>query len=170
MQERPERATTPAPHGVPHLAARWAFGACFVVYILTLAWVTLNPRPTPEPVPFDWMPLDNIIQVIREGESVSYADAGQLIGNIALFVPLGWLVPMLWPRLRSLWRVVAVAGATSLGIELAQLLFIHGRQSSIDDVILNVAGGLVGAVMFFAPVREIDRDTGRDHDRVRSIP
>jgi glycopeptide antibiotics resistance protein len=72
---------------------------------------------------------------------VSYEVAGQLIGNIALFVPLGWLVPMLWPRLRSLWRVVAVAGATSLAIEQAQLLFIYGRQSSIDDVILNVAGG-----------------------------
>jgi hypothetical protein len=57
MHERPEPATTPA-QGVPHLAAGWTFGACFVVYALTLVWVTLNPRPTPERVPFDLVPLD----------------------------------------------------------------------------------------------------------------
>jgi glycopeptide antibiotics resistance protein len=145
--------------------ARWVFQACFVIYVLTLAWLTLRPRPAAKRLPVDLVPLDNIIEVLLEGRSVSYEDAGQVLGNIALFVPLGWLVPMLWPKLRSLWRVVALGGAISIGIELAQLLFIPGRQSSLDDVILNVAGAFVGAVMFLAARIEVGNDAGGGGDR-----
>jgi glycopeptide antibiotics resistance protein len=58
------------------------------------------------------------------------------------------------PRLRSFWTIVLLAAVTSLAIEVAQWLFIDGRQSSVDDVILNTVGALVGAVMFFAPRNE----------------
>lgn len=130
--------------------ARLVFQACFLIYVLTLVWLTLRPRPAGKRLPLDLVPLNNIVDVLREGRSVSYEDAGQVLGNIALFVPLGWLVPMLWPKMRSVLRVVALGGAISIVIELAQLLFFPGRQSSLDDVILNVAGAFVGAVMFLA--------------------
>jgi glycopeptide antibiotics resistance protein len=143
------------------LAPRWVFHSCFAIYVLILGWVTLTPRPTSIHVPAEWISFENIIHVLRGGESVSYANAGQLLGNIALFVPFGWLLPMLWRKLRSLWGVVAVAAPTSLAIELSQLLFISGRQSSIDDVILNVTGAFIGAVMFFAPRLETRDQPGR---------
>ena len=122
-------------------------------------WLTLRPRPAGKRLPLDLVPLNNIIDVLREGRSVSYEDAGQVLGNIALFVPLGWLVPMLWQRMRSVLRVVALGGAISIGIELAQLLFFPGRQSSLDDVILNVGGAFVGAVMFLAARFEWGEET-----------
>lgn len=153
MSKPTEHAQTTARQDAGDLAGRWVFHICFVIYVFTLAWVTLKPRLATGRIPLDWVPLDNIIQVLREGESVSYDDAGQLLGNIALFVPLGWLMPMLWRKLRSLWKIVALAGATSVAIEISQLLFISGRQSSTDDVVLNITGAFIGAVMFFAPRR-----------------
>lgn len=146
-----DRKSADPTRSAEQVAARVVFQLCFVAYVLTLAWLTLRPRPAPERIPVDWSPLDNIVDVLRHGRSVSYEDAGQLLGNIALFVPLGWLVPMLWRGLRSFWKVLAVAAATSIAIEGAQLLIISGRQSSLDDVILNTFGAFVGAVMFFAP-------------------
>jgi glycopeptide antibiotics resistance protein len=69
---------------------------------------------------------------------------------MALFVPLGWLLPMIWPQLRSLQRVVVAAAASSIAIELVQFA-IPGRSPTTDDVLLNTVGGLIGAIMFFAP-------------------
>ena len=154
MQLKTDDARTPARDDVRPFAPRWVFGACLLIYVVALAWVTLRPRPSSFQPSAEWIPLNNIIGVLREGRSVSYQDAGQLLGNIALFVPFGWLVPMLWPRLRSFWTIVLLAAVTSLAIEVAQWLFIDGRQSSVDDVILNTVGALVGAVMFFAPRNE----------------
>jgi glycopeptide antibiotics resistance protein len=154
MRLRTDSAQTTARDDVRPLAPRWVFQGCLLIYVVALAWVTLRPRPSSFQPPAEWIPFNNIINVLREGRSVSYEDAGQLLGNIALFVPFGWLVPMLWPRLRSFWMIVILAAATSLAIEVAQWLFLFGRQSSVDDVILNTVGALVGAVMFFAPRNE----------------
>lgn len=154
MRLRTDDAQPAAREDVRPLAPRWVYQACLLIYVVALAWVTLRPRASSFQPPAEWIPLNNIIRVLREGRSVSYGDVGQLLGNIALFVPFGWLVPMLWRRLRSLWTIVALAAATSLGIEASQWLFLFGRQSSIDDVILNAAGGFIGAVMFFAPRSE----------------
>jgi glycopeptide antibiotics resistance protein len=150
MRVRSDSSPTPARHDVRPFAPRWVFQACLLIYIVAVAWVTLRPRSLSFQPPAEWIPLNNILDVLREGRSVSYGDAGQLLGNIALFVPFGWLVPMLWPRLRSFWTIVGLGAATSLAIEVSQWLFIVGRQSSIDDVILNTTGAFVGAVMFFA--------------------
>jgi glycopeptide antibiotics resistance protein len=143
-------------------ATRLTFQACFVIYVITLGWLTMRPRAATTRLPLDLVPLDNILEVLLKGESVTYEGAGQVLGNIALFVPLGWLVPMLWPSFRSMWRVVALGTATSVAIELAQLLFIAGRQSSLDDVILNVLGTFVGAVMFLAPRFDLRAARGGD--------
>lgn len=154
MHLRTDLTHTPARDDVRPLAPRWVFQACLLIYVVAVAWVTLRPRTSSFQPSAEWIPLSNIIDVLREGRSVSYADAGQLLGNIALFLPFGWLVPMLWRRLRSFWTIVVLAAATSLAIEVSQWLFIFGRQSSVDDVILNTAGAFVGAVMFFAPRKE----------------
>jgi len=72
-----------------------------------------------------------------------------LYGNIMLYVPLGYLLPWVWPRWRSWWRVALFLGAAAVAIELIQLLgdLAYGfpyRRVDIDDVILNLAGGMVG--------------------------
>jgi glycopeptide antibiotics resistance protein len=71
-----------------------------------------------------------------------------LLGNIALFVPMGLLAPAIWPRFRRLWKAVLFGMLFSAGIELAQLAFsllgMLYRTTDVDDVILNTSGALMG--------------------------
>lgn len=64
--------------------------------------------------------------------------------NVLLFVPLGWLLVRLTPL--SWWLAAATCGLVSSTVELAQYLFLD-RQSSWGDVVANLLGGLVGAVV-----------------------
>lgn len=72
-----------------------------------------------------------------------------LAGNALVFAPLGLLLPTIWPRLASLGRMALAGLAVSLAIELTQLaaslaLGTWYRMSDVDDVLLNVAGVLLG--------------------------
>ncbi|MFI8448516.1 VanZ family protein [Streptomyces erythrochromogenes] len=77
----------------------------------------------------------------------SATESRHLLPNVVMFVPLGFLLPLLSHRLTRGSTVVACALA-SLGIELAQLLqYIalgHGRAVDINDLIANTLGGLLG--------------------------
>jgi glycopeptide antibiotics resistance protein len=66
-----------------------------------------------------------------------------LLGNLALLLPLGLLGPIVLPALDRWWRIALVALAISTAIELTQLL-VPDRSADIDDVIVNVAGALLG--------------------------
>jgi glycopeptide antibiotics resistance protein len=72
-------------------------------------------------------------------------------GNVLLFVPLGFLLPLVWPRLRFL-KALQIAIAVSLSIELLQWLSSSlgsYRAVDINDVILNVFGACLGLAPVF---------------------
>ena len=66
-----------------------------------------------------------------------------LFGNLGLLLPLGLLGPIAVPALDRWWRVALLALLVSSAIELTQLA-VPDRSADIDDVIVNVAGALVG--------------------------
>lgn len=70
----------------------------------------------------------------------------QLILNILLFVPFGFLVPLLWKRFQNILRTFFLGLSFSLFIELSQL-FCH-RVTDIDDLITNTIGGFIGYLLF----------------------
>lgn len=66
--------------------------------------------------------------------------------NVVLFVPFGFLMPLIWERLNQ-YRYAAGLGALfSVWIEASQLFNI--RATDIDDVILNTAGAVLGMLLF----------------------
>lgn len=65
-----------------------------------------------------------------------------VVGNLAMFVPLGWLLALVVRR-RPLVVAAAVGFGLSLTIEVVQALI--GRVADIDDVILNGSGAVLGA-------------------------
>ncbi|MFD0904786.1 VanZ family protein [Actinomadura sediminis] len=67
----------------------------------------------------------------------------QLGGNLALFAPLGVLLPLVAKRLRGPVRLAVLTGMFSLAVELVQGAFVVGRAFDIDDVLLNVAGAVL---------------------------
>lgn len=66
-----------------------------------------------------------------------------LVGNTAMFIPTGIILPILYKRLNSFWKVTAAGALISLSIEILQLPFAS-RASDIDDVILNTCGVMIG--------------------------
>ena len=82
-----------------------------------------------------------------------------LAGNVAMFAPLGFLLPLA-TRLRRLGATLACA-AYSVFLELAQLAL--GRNLDVDDVWLNTTGGLLGAALAVAVLARWGRlgDRGR---------
>ena len=62
--------------------------------------------------------------------------------NIVLFLPLGFLLPLIWPNYNRFWRILIFGAALSLLIELSQLLNI--RSTDIDDLLLNTLGAMAG--------------------------
>jgi len=80
--------------------------------------------------------------------------AVNLLGNLALLVPLGVFGPIIWERLDRWWKVLFAGVGVSVVIEAAQYVrqIVNvdgmGRSVDIDDVILNAAGALVGYIVF----------------------
>ena len=66
-----------------------------------------------------------------------------IAGNVMIFIPSGIILPILYKRLNSFWKVTAAGALMSLGIEVLQLPFAV-RASDVDDLILNTAGAMAG--------------------------
>ena len=66
-----------------------------------------------------------------------------VIGNVAMFIPSGIVLPIIYKRLDSFIKVILAGGGISLCIEMMQLPF-SVRASDIDDLILNTAGVMLG--------------------------
>ncbi|MBR6402696.1 MAG: flippase-like domain-containing protein [Eubacterium sp.] len=71
-----------------------------------------------------------------------------ILGNIAMFIPVGVCWPFCFKKLDKVWKAVLAGGGFSLFIEITQLVF-YSRCSDIDDLIMNTTGVLIGAVLYF---------------------
>lgn len=72
-----------------------------------------------------------------------------IIGNIAMFIPVGIVWPICFGKLDNIRKTVLAGLGLILFIELTQLLCLE-RHTDIDDVILNTSGVLLGACIIFA--------------------
>ncbi len=68
------------------------------------------------------------------------------LGNIILFIPLGFLLPLLFRRMENGFFTVSIGLTTSLFIEIMQLP--QHRSSDVDDLWLNSLGTLVGFILY----------------------
>lgn len=75
------------------------------------------------------------------------------VTNVVVFLPLGVVLAVLVGR-SAPWRVVVVATAMSLGIELTQLLTAvtlgGGHVADVDDLLCNVLGACLGLGLVLA--------------------
>lgn len=69
-----------------------------------------------------------------------------LFGNVLMFIPYGFGLPLLWKKARSPLAVLLLPLLLTVFIETVQL-FIN-RQPDVDDVMLNWLGGMIGEGIF----------------------
>lgn len=69
----------------------------------------------------------------------------QVFGNILLFVPLGYYATS-YCRIKNLGVITIISVISSSVIEVVQHFI--GRSFDIDDIILNVVGGIIGYLLY----------------------
>lgn len=119
-----------------------------VGYFFALIYVTFFWAPTNIP-----LTLSARLHLVP-GDSFLYAfqyDGGlwssQIMWNVCLFMPLGGLLPCVFPSLRKgAWKTVLICLLLSLCIEFVQ--FFIGRVADMDDVITNTLGGVFGRALY----------------------
>jgi glycopeptide antibiotics resistance protein len=71
-----------------------------------------------------------------------------LLGNMVGFIPFGFLLPLLLPWFRNIFKVLLSGFLLSLAFETAQLIFGLG-VFDVDDLILNTCGSFAGYIFYF---------------------
>ncbi|WP_138159499.1 VanZ family protein [Peptoniphilus catoniae] len=69
-----------------------------------------------------------------------------IFGNILIFIPMGFMIPVLYKDMRDLKKILIFLSLISILIETVQ--FFVGRSVDIDDFILNVLGGSIGYLIY----------------------
>lgn len=111
-----------------------------IVYVVILVALTIVPTPTTSTLeiaggafrPEAWLTT----------ETWTGGWSGELLANVILFIPVGWLAARLLP----LPLAIVLPILLSVGIEFVQL-FLPGRVSDPRDLVANTLGALAGIVI-----------------------
>lgn len=87
----------------------------------------------------------NLLPFSRSIDPAGYAQ------NILLFIPLGFLLPLLGSSRRPFLHTLSGGLCFSLLIELSQLL--NNRSTDVDDLIMNSLGAVLGYAVYKIAVR-----------------
>lgn len=119
-----------------------------VLYVTLLAWnygASLGPVG-PGGRNYNFIPFRSIYRIAVFSPTIK-DPIKILIGNIVLFIPFGFLLPIAIKKLRkSIVSTTFLGMLFSIIIETSQFLFTY-RVSNIDDIILNTLGAFIGAVI-----------------------
>ena len=139
-----------AKHKKLYIAIFWIYSA-FMLYLLFNRtggiegmdyWDQI--RTHLNPIPFHTIRL--FLKVLHN-QTYSSAAFINLGGNVIMFIPLGFLLPQVFPRLRKFWRTILATALIITAVEVTQLFTLLG-YCDIDDLILNLIGSLMGYVIY----------------------
>ncbi|WP_144874096.1 VanZ family protein [Microbacterium sp. 1.5R] len=125
-----------------------------IPFVAGLALLTLTPSRVEEKMP---ALLDLVLSTAhRLGWEWLDFTRLEIIANVLVFVPIGVFAFLLVPR--RVWPLAVVLGpALSIAIEVSQHLALPQRAATVNDVIANSAGALIGVslaivgTLLFAP-------------------
>ena len=103
-------------------------------------------------------PFHSIIQTVKTNPSIELKLL-QLIGNIVLILPITFYIPLVYNRVNNLKKALILSIIIAILIEMMQFVIgrvigYYYRIIDIDDIILNVFGGIVGYICML-PVKKI---------------
>lgn len=121
---------------------------CFIIYILLLYYIVTfqdNNYGTNNFIPFK--------EILRY-KPFSILFIKNVLGNILLFIPFGIFVSH-YVNKKNFLPVFLISLTTSVSIEFTQTVI--GRTADVDDVMLNVLGGLIGYFLLYG-AKELTKD------------
>lgn len=142
---------------------RVIWNTLFAIYILVVMSITIFPiiintqRTIDVSATINFVPFKETINSFNSLlDSFSTLFAIKLflvnvLGNILLFTPLGFLLPIVNSNINNIRPIFKISLIATISIELIQFITsLSGgfRVTDIDDVILNILGGLFGFLIF----------------------
>lgn len=123
-----------------------------VEYIFILLSSTVIFRSQITNAKWEFAPFWTYVAVLEHMKGVSVWD---IVLNVALFMPLGFLLKLLYPRI-SLWKSILLGMVCSFSIEVLQNIFSKGI-SQFDDIMHNTIGCAFGWIIARGITKYIDR-------------
>lgn len=116
--------------------------AVYVVFVLA---VTLNPKTVDNGL---GVYIDKALNQLHVHGVPAFVDYNflEFTANIAFFVPVGFLLGLLVP-FRAWWLPPFLGAGLSAAVEMCQKLFLPGRVASLQDVLANTAGAVIGTIV-----------------------
>ncbi|MGM9473818.1 VanZ family protein [Pseudarthrobacter sp. YS3] len=74
--------------------------------------------------------------------------------NVVLFIPLGAVASLAFVEKRW-WQIGALGLTASGAMELGQFLFLHDRFASLQDLVTNTVGAVIGALLAAEALKRI---------------
>jgi glycopeptide antibiotics resistance protein len=131
------------------VAARWCAAALLGLYAVVIARLTLVPASSERGI----FGLLNRVTTHASGGRLDWSQT-EVLANVALFVPAGFLLAV---SLGRVWAAAVVCIVASAAIELAQQRFLPSRVPSLADVEHNGLGGAIGAALAWPFARWVRR-------------
>ncbi|MFZ7121112.1 MAG: VanZ family protein [Eubacteriaceae bacterium] len=122
----------------------------FILYISYLTYLTLFDHGYGRQFlnrSINLIPFKTILQYLMNTSSIR-AIIVNIAGNIAAFLPMGFLLPLVWDKCRNFKICCLIILMATICIEVLQYITGAGA-SDIDDVILNCLGGMLGYFLLF---------------------
>lgn len=140
--------------GEQAMKKKYIFAGIFAIYLIfMIRIILLKDIPISRILDYtgrtravNMIPLYSIYDFLFSGTAGFKQIWTNILGNIAVFIPLGMLVPVLFGR-KKLSEAVIAGACVSIVLEIVQFVFALGI-SDVDDVILNVIGGITGWLIY----------------------
>ena len=125
----------------------------FGLYCILMLYLLFNRMgyepgiPYREQLKYNLVPFRTIQLFLDALQTHTYRTAAviNLLGNVVMFVPLGFFLPRVFPWLAAVWKTMIAVIVIIVAVEVLQLLTLLGT-CDIDDLILNLIGAFLGYV------------------------
>ena len=120
--------------------------ALFITYAIALGYITIFSRGEgTNDTTIYLMQMDQIKEAIR---THSLEPVNHMLLNLALFIPMGFLLPYVLPeKLSSFIYAILMGLMCTTIIESAQMLLRLG-QADLTDIVTNTLGALIGFLLY----------------------
>ena len=144
--------------------ARPALWTIFIIYCFVLVYVLFLSRGTRDGFTYaeymrrftNFIPFKTVIEYVqRYSDGYWRLSTLNLLGNLALFVPMGMALPCVSKKLNRFWKVTLTVLGMVVAVEILQGILRVG-SIDIDDVIFNVGGAMIGyAIIKIPPINQL---------------
>jgi glycopeptide antibiotics resistance protein len=122
----------------PHLHS-----ALLIASLVAILAFTLVPLDADNEL--ELVPLRDVVEAVGSSDAMRVLELlVESAANVLLFTPLGIALGL---RGVSTTKTAVLVLALSAAVEAAQLLVVPGRTTSVDDVVLNTLGAVLGHLL-----------------------